>query len=61
MEGGVLSEKPEVEGEELLERPAVEEEIFSEGSAVVVKERFEVEGALLVGFCIVRGSVSAES
>ena len=35
---GVLSEKPEVEGEELLERPAVKEEIFSEGSDVIVKE-----------------------
>ena len=59
---GVLFERPEVEGGEFLERPAVEEEvIFSEGSDVVVKKRFEVEETLLVGFCIVKGSTSAES
>ena len=62
VEGGVLFERPEVEGGEFLERPAVEEEvIFSEGSDVVVKKRFEVEETLLVGFCIVKGSTSAES
>ena len=55
VEGGALLEMPEVEGGELLERTVVEEEIiFSEGSDIVIKERFEVEGALLVGFCIVK-------